>query len=131
MKLQKVQPKEFRFSRCLPEQFPTSKRFPLAAVYVLPLECSSLRTKRSEVWQSVLRDCFNLFAMTVAQHYYENRLRFLKTILPLLFADVIDIHKICQKMFLIFLWDGVQSGVEVSRKMKVLNISSILLILKN
>ena len=38
----------------------------------LPLLCfcqldrSSLRTKRSEVWQSVLIDCFTMFAMTIS-----------------------------------------------------------------
>jgi hypothetical protein len=44
---------------------PLNERF-LTAAYVLPIKRSSLRTKSSEVWQSVLRDCFTMFAMTIS-----------------------------------------------------------------
>jgi hypothetical protein len=37
-------------------------------MFLVPIKRSSLRTERSEVWQSVLRDCFTMFAMTIAQH---------------------------------------------------------------
>ena len=81
--------KMLRFSRCLPTLFTTSKRFLLAAAYVLPLHISNFTCQN-------IKGSTNPSLKSFCTHCENRASR----------SDYIafDIHKICKKMFLIFLW---------------------------
>ena len=79
--------KMLRFSRCLLARKLSSKRFFLAAAYVLPLGTSHYIRQN-------LKGCTNPSLKSFCTHY-ENRLRDRNTM-------AWNIHKICQKLFLVY-----------------------------